>query len=190
MIDYIGDISWQDAYLFERLAKSSTDILEFGAGASTQIFATSGAGSLVTVETDPEWVKRTEKNLKRWTLHRRVIFINYDQFENFVGGEFDLILVDGKDQLRLPFAHASWPYLRVGGVMLFHDTRREHPHGGSKTTDIQNVLSLVEKYFHSIETVEVNAERSHTTVVKRCPVLRDEDWNVVEKRTHLQRGYL
>src|SRR6267378_847360 len=58
---YIGDISREDAALLARTAAGARRILEFGAGASTQVLAISApqGAEIVTVETKPEWVAST-----------------------------------------------------------------------------------------------------------------------------------
>lgn len=189
MIPYIGCISREDADVLEMLVRTSPRILEFGAGASTQIFAAySPTGDIHTVETDPEWIAKTAGNLHRLGLNtdRTITWHDWSGFEP--AGEYDLIFVDGADDLRLEFAMMTWPYLRVGGTMAFHDTRRTEPHGLAKFSDVQNVCQTIAKYSTEIYRVDFNAHDSNTTlVVKRTPLLY-ENWQIAEGRTDAQMG--
>ena len=186
MIDYVGDLSRRDAELLCALAKRAERILEFGAGASTQIFAAYGRGGICCVETDPAWIVKTRRNLARLEIEHRVAFHRFDAFR--LSGSYDLVFVDGVDELRAHFAFLAWPALTVGGAMCFHDTRRTVPHGFSKTTDIQNALAVVERHSPEVDRMVLNQDDSNiTVVVKRAPLLV-EDWNVVERRTPKQIG--
>lgn len=191
MIDYIGDISRNDAALLERLATSATRILEFGVGASTQVMATSGAGMLHTLDTSMEWIKRTEQNLQKFKpFHRLVTFGWYPSFE-YTPPEYDLIFVDGVDRERFNFAFNAWQILAYGGVMAFHDTRRLTPYKDETTTDIQKALAIVQRFSPEVRDVELNKDYSNITVIKKRydgPLL-EEDWNFKEGRTPAQRGY-
>lgn len=188
MIPYVGDLSRNDAALLKELAEQAHRILEFGAGASTQIFAAYGEGLVHSVETDPAWIRKTERNLDR--LYR-AIKLRPVRFFSYVfepEGPYDLIFVDGVDELRQAFAVRTWPHLAVGGTMAFHDTRRRGPHGVSATSDMQNVCALVLHFLPEIDSVLVNTCESNTTLVrKRVPLLL-EDWNIVEGRTPEQIG--
>jgi hypothetical protein len=75
---------------------------------------------------------------------------------------------------------AAWPLLRVGGVMMFHDTRRPG--------DMRNVLDLVASAFLSVESVSCNAEHSNITVVRKKAPEPYVDWNLVERRSRWQVG--
>lgn len=192
MIDYVGDLSRNDAEILRVLARQSRRILEFGCGASTQIFAAFGAGPVHSVETDPAWIEKTQRNILALDLKdpriskHPVVFHPYETFSPDQG--FDLMFVDGIDELRQEFAISMWPFLEVGGRMCFHDTRRTRPHGVSPTSDVQNVCALIERYSPEIDSVAFNLGESNTTVVsKRAPLLL-EDWNVAEGRTDEQIG--
>ncbi|MGH6742366.1 MAG: class I SAM-dependent methyltransferase [Bradyrhizobium sp.] len=186
MIEYIGDVSREDAALLRSIAERSSRILEFGCGASTQIFRAYGAGSVESVETDPAWIEKTHRNLRALGLDQPVTVHLYQTFEP--AGQYDLIFVDGIDERRQEFALLTWPALTVGGAMCFHDTRRTKPHGPSPTSDVQNVCALIERHSPEIETVFVNRNNSNTTVVmKRAPLLY-EDWMQTEDRTPAQMG--
>lgn len=187
MIAYIGDLSARDAQVLRDLAEQALDILEFGVGASTQIFAAYGGGTVESVETDPAWIARTRGNLKKLGLGARAVaFFNYASFSPC--GPYDVIFVDGVDELRRDFAFRTWPYLMTGGVMAFHDTRRVMPHGGASWSDVQNVCALLEKFSTEIDRVEFNRSDSNTTVVRKRAPLLYEDWNAVEGRTPEQIG--
>ena len=74
---FIGDLSTQDAAVLATMAQGAR-VLEFGAGGSTQIFAAVADGC-VSMETDGDWISRTQRNLLRLDLPiERVRFMHYD----------------------------------------------------------------------------------------------------------------
>ena len=180
---YIGDISREDARLLASAAAGARRILEFGAGASTQVLAQSApdGAEIVTVETEPEWVERTRGNLRRLGISREVRFLPYRGFWRESKGPFDLILDDGKDRLRADFAERAWPLLAVGGSMLFHDTRRPR--------DARTALRHVERVFLEVASVHLNPEGSNLTVVRKQAPLEYVDWNVAEGRARWEYGH-
>lgn len=186
MIDYVGDVSREDAKLLRSLAERSDRILEFGCGASTQIFAAYGRGVVHSVETHPEWIAKTRRNLASLGIERPVHFHQVAGFQP--EGQYDLVFVDSIDELRQHLALMAWPFVSVGGAMCFHDTRRTKPHGESLTSDVQNVCALIERYSPEIEFIALNEDDSNTTVVtKRAPLLY-VDWMKSEERTPEQMG--
>lgn len=186
MIDYIGDLSRADAELLRNYAQQSGRILEFGVGASTQILASYTRGTVDSVETDPKWIGKTHARLLDLAVAHLVTFHHYGPFVPV--GAWDMIFVDGADELRQPFALHVWANLAVGGVMLFHDTRRTVPHGNSLTTDVENACAVIMAHSFEIERVVLNENNSNTTVItKRGPLLY-RDWNRDEGRTPAQIG--
>jgi predicted O-methyltransferase YrrM len=179
---YIGDISKEDAALLTATVRDARRIFEFGVGASTQVMARAAPvdADLISLETDPAWIARTRRNFAILGIARPVTFLPYDGWQAAVSGEFDVVFDDGVDALRLPFAMAAWPLLRVGGVMMFHDTRRPG--------DMRNVLDLVASAFLSVESVSCNAEHSNITVVRKKAPEPYVDWNLVERRSRWQVG--
>jgi predicted O-methyltransferase YrrM len=186
MIPYIGDVSRADAELLRKLAERAPRILEFGSGASTQIFAAYGIGTVVSVETDDAWILKTRENLCALgiPLHR----VSFRRYGEQIGGEFDMIFVDGIDELRLPFALEMWQRLAIDGAMCLHDTRRSKPHGKAKLTDAQNACAIVEKHFLEIECVEVNRDGSNITAIWKREPVEYVHWGKAEGRTPQQMG--
>jgi predicted O-methyltransferase YrrM len=180
---YIGDISREDALLLARTAAGARRILEFGAGASTQVLAQSApeGAEIVTVETKPEWVERTRANLRRLGIAREVRFVPYRGFWRGLQGPFEMILDDGIDRLRAEFAERAWPLLAVGGRMLFHDTRRPR--------DARTALRQIERVFLEVASVELNPEGSNLTVVHKQAPQTYVDWNVAEGRARWEYGH-
>src|SRR5438270_8420588 len=117
---YIGDISREDAQLLSRYAAGARRMLEFGAGASTQVLAQSApeGAEIVTVETDSGWIGRTRRNLQLLGVTREVKFVPYRGFWRALRGPFDFIFDDGIDRRRREFAEHAWPLLAVGGARL------------------------------------------------------------------------
>jgi predicted O-methyltransferase YrrM len=180
---YIGDISREDAQLLARFAAGARRILEFGAGASTQVLAQSApeGAEIVTVETNARWVERTRRNLALLGLRREVKFVPYRGFWRMLQGPFDFVFDDGIDKRRGEFAERAWPLLAVGGAMLFHDTRRPE--------DARTALRHVERFFLEVESVQLNAEGSNVTVVRKRAPLQYVDWNVAEQRARWEYGH-
>lgn len=168
---FVGDLSIADAKSLYRLGLNRSNILEFGVGGSTQIFAQCKPVQFTSVETDPAWVERTKNNLRRinhkeWTPPK---FVPYDLF---TGGAFDLIFVDGIPSKRLDFAMRVWPMLDIGGHMVFHDTRRFEY--------FREAAWVIQSFFTEVRQVNVNIDGSNLTVIEKGPALSYENWNLTE----------
>ena len=175
-VTFIGDLSIKDAELLEAFARRSPIVLEFGSGGSTQVFDQCGC-SVVSVETSQKWIDKTKKRVSP-----KVQFIAYQtEFQC----EFDLIFVDGIDELRRDFALKTWRYLKVGGVMIFHDTRR--------SLDFENAIALMREHFNEIWHVEVNARMEG--VSSNCTVIHKKrhepylNWTELEGKPRSAYGY-
>jgi|APCry1669188970_1035186.scaffolds.fasta_scaffold107434_1 predicted O-methyltransferase YrrM len=146
---FTGDISLQDADILVQYSNQSKSILEFGAGASTQLFAQSGADYIVSVELVTYWSELTKKRLTQIQNATPVVFI--DNFSN-IRHDFDLIFVDGQDSLRKEFAITTWKLLKPNGIMIFHDTRRAQ--------DFVQATEVAQFFHNEISNIEVNAKAS------------------------------
>ena len=178
---FIGDLSSQDAALLERYASSANSVLEFGVGGSTQIIAQaiSPQASFTSLDTDPKWIEITQGHLSRLGVGARCRMLPYAPWiANPQPSSFDLIFNDGLNTLRRDFAFLSFPLLAVGGVMLFHDTRRSR--------DVRCVLDIVETFFEEIENVHLNERiqgaSSNITVLRKKTREPYVDWNLAERR--------
>jgi predicted O-methyltransferase YrrM len=185
MIPYIGDLSANDALLLAKLAGKAKRILEFGAGASTQIFANYSlpGTELFSVETQEFWIARTEKNLERLEIRKPVRFIHWNLQENplqEIEGVFDLIFVDGVDALRGLFMLAAWEKLPIGGIIATHDTRRH--------ADFVRVNHFLAENWLEVESLQINVDDSNITVLKRGPLRQYVDWNAAESKLAWQHG--
>jgi predicted O-methyltransferase YrrM len=175
-IKFTGDLSLEDAGVLLDYANQSADILEFGSGGSTQLFSQSTAKTIVSVETDPGWIALTKSRLN--LLDKiPVTFIEYTTKFN---QEFDLIFVDGIDYLRREFAIETWKYLRVGGTMIFHDTRR--------FGDFQNCAWVAQLYFNEISQILVNTHNSNITVLHKKAHEPYVNWNHTENKPQWAYG--
>lgn len=148
-VKFVGDLSLQDADILAYYARISLSVLEFGCGGSTQIFAQL-CRSVTSVETDYDWMSLTQKRLANIGTTNYVDFCPYGT--DLSGAKFDLIFVDGVDQFRRQFGVDTWPLLNTGGVMIFHDTRRDR--------DFQNAAFVAQTYFQEVEQMDVNAKAS------------------------------
>jgi hypothetical protein len=174
MIFYIGDISKQDAQVLARHATIANSVLEFGCGASTQILRHYCKGIVTSVETMPIWIDRTKQNLDLLGITKPVEFYIYGNDPNDETVVYDFIFSDGLPELRLDFALKHWDRLRVGGVMAFHDTRRDH--------DFWLALQLMLAHHEEIEAAQFNVWSSNITCIRKRPPLPYENWNTVEGR--------
>jgi len=168
-MDFIGDLSREDAGILEWYGQRAPRILEFGAGGSTQIFAQCEPDVLISVETAPEWVEKTKKNIAQYSPVTQPIFVTYGSHPR---QEYDLIFVDGIWGLRKDFAQTTWPLLANHGWMIFHDTRRSF--------DAENVFTVARMFYDEVLKIEVNEEQSNCTVVHKRPRLEYVDWNKSE----------
>jgi precorrin-6B methylase 2 len=185
-IGFIGDLSLQDADLLAMYAKRSEYILEFGVGGSTQIMAQCKPKRMISIDTDPGWIERTRTTLGRLTDKTEVEFGGYTNAQDMMANiRFDLIFIDGVDHLRKEFAAFSWQFLRVGGVMLFHDTRRQH--------DFLNAVGVASNFWNELSKVEVNAKASNgkssnMSVLHKKSLEPYENWNDVEGKPAWAHG--
>lgn len=169
-IKFIGDLSAQDASVLQTHGKASKNILEFGAGGSTQIFSQCCPETLVSVETCSSWIEVTNRRIEELTApHTSPIWAAYGEYPI---KKYDLIFVDGIDEKRLDFALSTWRLLSIGGVMLFHDTRRER--------DARNAFSMVSSNFNEVRLVTVNENNSNITVIHKGEQLPYVNWQQSE----------
>ena len=174
---FVGDLSIQDARILDQYA-ACNDVLEFGAGGSTQIFA-QRAESVVSVETDPAWIERTQTNLAVIENAVPVRFVPYDLFT--YNDSYDVIFVDGIPSKRLDFAERAWSCLKPGGCMIFHDTRRFEY--------FKEAAWIMQLHFDEISRVDINKDESNMTVIgKRINPLPYENWNETEDKPRWAYG--
>lgn len=179
-IKFLGDLSLEDGDVLARYAKQSNKILEFGCGGSTHIFSQSGASLVVSVDTSSDWINRTKLRLIDLPNKTVPYFWDYDGFfSQGMGIFYDLIFVDGVDNLRRDFAIRTWDLLSPDGVMIFHDTRR--------FVDAQNAAWIYQLHSNSIKLIEVNCPgsngiSSNITVIHKKPHEGYVNWHEVEKK--------
>jgi len=195
-MNYIGDLSKYDYEVLKELAINSTNILEFGVGASTQILRNFSDGNLTSIETSMFWIDMTKRNLKYLNIEKDVNFLLYEEFNPNLE-QFDLVFNDGIDSLRSEFGVNIWKNLQVGGVIAYHDTRRRK--------DIENVVQLINNFRNEIESVIFNKDNSNITIIKKKikddklyndfididKILTDSpyyDWNDRENKIKLSNG--
>lgn len=179
-LKFIGDLSAQDSKIIETYARRASRVLEFGVGGSTQIIAQSISEStqFLSLDTDPAWIETTEHNLQRLGVQSRCSMMRYEEWAPAPGEHFDLIFNDGTPEQRLEFALRCFSHLRIGGFLLFHDTRGLH--------HIKNVTSVIEAFYESIGRVTFNevvdGVASNITVVEKKVKEPYVNWNEVEGR--------
>jgi hypothetical protein len=108
------------------------------------------------------------------------LFLTYNEFSSVTEtNKFDLIFVDGVDNLRRDFAIKTWSALKDDGVMIFHDTRRAQ--------DFQNAAWVAQLFFNELEWIDVNARASdfnssNMTVLCKKPYEPYVNWNNAEDK--------
>lgn len=184
---YVGDVSREDVQVLADLARSANRILEFGVGASTQVFTQAAPlhARIVSLETESLWISKTEAVLEALGKRSMVEFRRYENWWSMLTpgapAEFDLIFDDGVDELRLEFARKAWPSLKLGGALVFHDTRRRK--------DARNLFDFCAERQLEIGAVAVNAGSSNLSIVTKKIAQPYVDWNKAEGRTKLMMGY-
>ncbi len=161
---YVGDLSRNDASLLAELAAKALGILEYGVGASTQVFAQAARGdaAIVGLDRDAHWIDRTRTLLEEVAPNHGVRLIRFERLsilDDFTDDSFDLVFDDGEDDLRLEFGLAAWRLLKSGGRLVLHDTRRPR--------DAGNALALVFRHFREIQRVDLNACDSNLTIIHK-----------------------
>jgi predicted O-methyltransferase YrrM len=177
---YIGDISKNDFLVIKELATNHKSILEFGVGASTQVIANFTSGKFTAIDTSHEWIELTKKNLEYLNISNTFESILYNNFVPPFDIKYDFVFNDGIDELRSPFGIYIFPYIEVGGILAYHDTRRPQ--------DVMNVTNLINTYYNEIDLIEVNKNGSNITLIKKKKYEPYEDWNIVEEKISLTKG--
>jgi predicted O-methyltransferase YrrM len=169
----VGELGRHDIQVLADLARTSTRILEFGCGGSTLLFAQFAhhMARLISVDTEPSWMDKTEEKLKLLGADR-VRFLEYDGWEHSVGHWpwFDLVFVDGLESKRLEFAETAWRMLQPGGTMAWHD--------GRWPQIVSMALTLVGRHFQQVDTVQLGVLRSNVLTIRKkveLPELNDPD---------------
>ena len=134
VLDFMADVLKQQA---------APIVLEFGSGWSSAWFA-ARCTRLITVETDPDWQTKVEKDLSdcgfnNWQMYKgkvpsdpRPVFLKgaaadavLADIPNMLNGaQPDLVLVDSREDLRFAAAKLGWKVLKTGGWLVFDDTHR------------------------------------------------------------------
>lgn len=166
---FIGDLSLADAAVLEFFGSQAPKILEFGSGGSTQIFAQCQPSVLISVETSQEWIDKTKRNIERFQPCTDPVFVTYGSHPR---QEYDLIFVDGVWDLRRDFAQTTWPLLRVGGQMIFHDTRRWF--------DAENVMLTAKMFYDEVDTICMNFDNSNCSIITKREKIKYVNWNETE----------
>lgn len=161
---YIGDLSRADAARLAELGAKYRRILEFGVGASTQIFAqaTNAETEIICLDRETYWIDRTQALLDALSPGHCVRIIAFERLsilDSFANETFDLVFDDGDDDLRLEFALAAWRLLRPGGLLVFHDTRRSR--------DIGHAMAVVFRYCQEIGRIDINPDDTNIAIIHK-----------------------
>lgn len=179
-MNYIGDISKNDFLVLKEAAMKYTNILEFGVGASTQVILNYTSGRFVSIDTSQEWIDLTRKNLEYLNINKPLDMLLYNEFKPSPDDKYDFVFNDGVDNMRSTFGLFIFPYIQVGGVLAYHDTRR----GG----DMMNVVELIKKYYNEIDLIEMNKNSSNITLIRKKQHEPYQEWNIAEEKISLRKG--
>lgn len=118
-------------------ARPDARVFEFGSGASTAWLARR-ARQVISVEHHAGWCDRLRPLLAGFAnaslIHRDLSEGGYvDAIAEF-GGEFDLIVVDGRQ--RIACLERAKPFLKRGGMILFDDSGRSRYRKGIKSSGL------------------------------------------------------
>jgi len=111
-------------YAVEGILAKGGEVFEFGSGYSTIWFAS--FAEVIAVEDDEEWYKELQKALKKakpdpepivHLVEPETMAETIDDYELF-----DLILVDCRDDQRIPAIENSIPHVKPGGWLLLDDS--------------------------------------------------------------------
>lgn len=123
-------------------AQTDARVFEFGSGASTAWLARR-AQQVISVEHHGGWCERLRPLLSGFgnieLVHRDLSNANYVNTIAEFGGEFDFIVVDGRQ--RIACLERAKPFLKRGGKILFDDSGRNRYRQGIKNA------GLIEQHF-------------------------------------------
>lgn len=173
---YIGDLSRRDVQVLAEYASHADGIVEFGVGASTQVIAEHRPQRswFQSIDTDETWIDRTRANLDKLKIHNAPSFISWERWLGVETLPVDLAFDDGIDHLRCEFALRIWPTLKIGGVLLVHDTRHlEHIE--------RTIVPLIHEFHGEIDAIRFNEQGSNIMAVVKKVAEPYVNWNECEK---------
>jgi predicted O-methyltransferase YrrM len=169
----VANLDTIDFQALVKLARPSFNILEFGTGGSTLLFAQFAPprAHVWTVDTDPKWQDRTADNLDKLGtgLRDRVDFLKHESWKKDLHERvgplpwFDLIFVDGKMEDRAKFAEDAWPLLMPTGVMAYHDCRWQNV--------VHMAAQLMVNEYLEIEKIELGMQNSNVLAIHKKPLM-------------------
>lgn len=178
-IYFIGDLSQPDAKVLVDNCSNAKRILEFGVGGSTQIFSRYSPSDceLICIDTMKKWIDTTLLNIRLlnsngYEYSTMPKFYMHKDRQKHMKGEFDIIFNDGKSDLRRQFANESWKHLKIGGKMIFHDTKIPG--------HIREITDLAQSKWLEIANIEVNPNNSNMTIITKREHQPYYNWNKKE----------
>lgn len=193
-LKWVGDLSLQDADLLAMYGKKSESVLEFGIGGSTMIFGQT-CKNVLSIETEPDWIELMQTRLNSIDC-QHVQLMPYSEYLPYLknsGITFDTIFVDCHTSRRAATIKHSWRFLKEGGSLLIHDTRKS-----LKYKDIQHPYAtifpfLFETHFVDIRKIDICAEasdgeRSNTTVITKGRIPDYVNWQTTENKPQWAYG--
>ena len=191
MIYFVGDISLMDANVLAQHVRTANSILEFGTGGSTQIILQNKLQSAeyISIETEQDWIDKTATNLKALGIQGGVEFRRYDTVftehklidSTIKNKKFDVIFDDGYPMWREIFFNETFDLLKVGGVMIVHDTKR--------IGDLRWMFRSILERWTEIDRIDLNVNHSNMTVLHKKFHDPYVNWNASEKRDGWESGY-
>ncbi len=173
-INFIGDLSKEDARLLKKYVINANNILEFGCGGSTQIISQFCKTNFTSIDTKKVWIDKTLNNIQLFNIKQCVNFKLYNEFNFKKDCQYDLIFNDGAIDKRLEFALNIWDSLIYGGYLLIHD---------SKTVKVCNILkTILSEKLLEISSIQLNVDNSNISVITKQKRNEYKNWNVIENK--------
>jgi predicted O-methyltransferase YrrM len=140
----------------------SCKVLELGSGWSTLWFSNIGC-NILSIEHDVDWFLEVNKKLFENRLEAHLLYLNPTMIENTVNGlnpDYDIILIDCIDELRIPCLKIARYKIRKRGWIVVDDTHWEEMKPVAEI--MKGWQSRVIKGIHTRKTGEV---KEHETTI-------------------------
>ncbi len=187
--EIIGDLSKADAVVITQACRNK-HVVEYGVGAST-ILISQVAKSLISFDTDQEWIDKTKNNLKKIKTKCSPKFILLSKEETDLPKfECDVLFDDGHTCFRSEFLKQYW-LNHVKEKVILHDARTNYAPNiivqmlnwyDRENYEKERDIWLHNPYMSSLTSIEWCPIESNMVILNKRPyTLKYENWNRTEK---------
>ncbi len=191
-----GDLSKADIVILVQTCRNK-HVVEYGVGAST-ILISQVAKSLISFDTDQNWINITKNNLKNIDKMCEPKFILISKEETILPKyECDVLFDDGHSCLRSEFLKQYW-LEHIKEKAILHDARTNYAVNIIKNMlswyDIENYIKerdiwVLNPYLGSLISIEWCPMESNMVILnKRSYILKYENWNITEKKEEIKNN--